>query len=174
MGVATLTHRGRTFRFRCDPTDIKWFYGLNTKVEQTYGGQVVQILSAKIDALEVTADSGNGRWNHLYSLLTFCRDLLFDQKNTGEPAVFSFPPRGWTLKVFLSNFPYTDSWQNVTYPFTLRFKVQEDVTGVLSSETISSELSRIREGIGYERNEYNYPTETEDEEGSEKDKDKDD
>lgn len=157
MGTATLSQRGRVFSFRCDPSDIHWTYSLNTNVEATYGGQVVQILSAKIDGLSVTASSGSGRWEYYYSLVKFCRDLLFDQKDTGEPAIFTFPPRGWQLKVYLTNFPFTDNWQNVAYPFTLRFKVQEDVNGVMSSDSITSELNKVREGIGYERNDYNYP-----------------
>lgn len=157
MGTFEISHSGKTFRFRVDPNSVRYTYNLNTKVEATYGGQVVQILSVNLGDLIVQADSGAGRWEYFQQLTQFCRDLMFYQKDTGEPATVIYPLKGWELKVYLVSLPYSDSVGNVKYPFTLRFRIQEDVSGVVSSDSMTSELNKVRDGIGYERNDYNYP-----------------
>src|ERR1700756_4895448 len=61
-GICTLTWNGSTLQFRTNPNSIEWTYTLNTKVENTYGGRVIQILSTKIDDLTVTVECGWGGW----------------------------------------------------------------------------------------------------------------
>lgn len=158
MSGASLSHSGRTHWFRLDPNRVSWSYNLNTKVDETYGGRVVQLLSVNLDSLTIEVDSGRGGWQYLSSVNRFCRDVMMLQKETGEPAVFSMPSRGWEMKVYLAVLPFADDVENVKYSFTLRFKIQEDVSGVISSDSMNSELNKIREGIGYERNDYNYPS----------------
>lgn len=157
MGVVTLSHSGKVFRFRIDPTAVNWSYNLNTNVDETYGGRVVQLLSIRLGDLIVESNSGSGRWGYQKELVDFCRDILFQQKETGDPAVFSYPTKGWELKVFIANIPYKDEVGNTHHPFRLRFKIQEDISGVISDDSMTSELDKIRDGIGYERNDYNYP-----------------
>lgn len=41
----------KSLTLRLNPTKVEWTYNLNTKVEQTYGGQVIQILSINFDQL---------------------------------------------------------------------------------------------------------------------------
>lgn len=159
MGIASLTHQGKVLRFRTDPNSITWDYNLKTNIEETYGGQVVQVLSANIDNLRVTADSGNGGWAYLESVALFMRDMLFDQREgLSQPGVFRYPPRGWEMKVFALNFPFKDSVGDVLKPFTMNFKVQEDVSGVVTSSLIEAEMEKYSKGIGWERNEYNTPS----------------
>lgn len=158
MGIASITHQGKTLRFRTNPNSITWEYNLRTNIEETYGGQVVQVLSANIDNLKVTADAGRGGWPYLESVALFFRDMLYDQREgRGEPGVFRYPTRGWELKVYALNFPFKDSVQDVLKEFTLNFRVQEDVTGIVSSSLIESEMAKLSKGIGWERNEYNTP-----------------
>lgn len=158
MGVASLTHQGRVLRFRTDPNSVTWDYNLKTNVEETYGGQVVQVLSANIDNLRVTADAGRGGWAYVQYVAEFFRDMLFNQREgQGEPGVFRYPPRGWELKVFALNFPFKDSVDDILKEFTLTFKVQEDVSGVVSSSLIESEMEKLSKGIGWTRNDYNTP-----------------
>lgn len=157
MPLAAITHRGKTFRFRTNPNSIRWNYTLNTKIEETYGGRVVQILSANMDDLVVTADSGGGGWDYMYSAALFFRDMLFDQRSGGEPGTFSYPTRGWEMNVYAVNFPFKDAWNEVKREFTMQFKIQEDVNGVITSDTVSSEIERLRQGLGYEHNDFNTP-----------------
>ena len=157
MSLATLEHRGKVLTFRTNPNKIRWNYQLKTKVDETYGGRVIQILSTAITDLSVTADAGSGGWPYMRQVAEFFRDMLFDQREGGLPGTFTYPGRGWEMKVFALQFPYKDRWDDVRREFTMQFKVQEDVSGVISSNTIALELSKIKEGIGYSKNEYNDP-----------------
>lgn len=157
MALATLTHGGKVLQLRTNPNSIRWTYNLNTNVEETYGGRVVQILSCNIDDLVVSAEAGRGGWPYFYQVATFFRDMLFDQRNGGEPGVFSYPNRKWSMKVYAVNFPFKDDWQAIGREFTMQFKVQEDISGVISSDTVRSELAKLKVGVGYKHNEYNTP-----------------
>lgn len=158
MAIASISHQGKTLRFRTNPNSITWDYNLKTNVEETYGGQVVQVLSANIDNLRITADAGRGGWPYIESVALFFRDMLFDQREgRGEPGVFRYPGRGWELKVFALNFPFKDSVTDILKEFTLSFRVQEDVTGIVTSSLIETEMAKMSKGIGWERNDYNTP-----------------
>ena len=159
MGVASISHQGKVLRFRTDPNSVTWEYNLKTNVEETYGGQVIQVLSTNIDNLRITADSGRGGWPYLQYVAEFFRDMLFAQREGhSEPGVFRYPPRGWELKVFALNFPFKDSVDDILKEFTLQFKVQEDVSGVVTSSLIESEMAKLSKGVGWTRNDYNTPS----------------
>lgn len=159
MGVASLSHQGRVLRFRTDPNSVTWEYNLRTNVEKTYGGQVIQVLSANIDNLRITADAGLGGWAYVEHVAVFFRDMLFNQREgLSEPGIFRYPTRGWELKVFAMNFPFKDSVEDVVREFTMSFKVQEDVSGIVTTSLIESEMAKLSKGVGYTRNEYNTPS----------------
>lgn len=157
MALATITHGGKSFQFRTNPNSIRWTYTLNTKVEETYGGRVVQILSCNMDDLVVTAEAGGGGWEYIQAVALFMRDMLFDQRSGGEPGTFSYPTRGWEMDVYAVNFPFKDAWNDVAREFTMQFKIQEDVNGVITSDTIAGEIERLKKGIEYEHNDFNTP-----------------
>lgn len=158
MAIASLVHpHAGTLRFRTNPNSIRWAYSLNTATDETYDGRVIQILSANIDELVVSAHAGRGGWPYVQQVALYMRDLLIAQRNTDEPAHFLYPNRGWDFAVYAQGFPLKDSWNEVAREFTMRFKVQEDVSGLASKATVDAELQRIREGIGYTPNEYNMP-----------------
>ncbi|AEQ21030.1 conserved hypothetical protein [Rhodococcus phage E3] len=155
MGIASITHGDKVFRFRTDPNSIRWTYTVNTKVDETYGGRVIQILSVKVENLTVTADCGMGGWPYMMEVATQFRDLLVNQRG-GAPAVFSYAPRGYKLGCYATAMPFKDAWDAVAREFTMTFKVQEDISGLVTSSSMSAELARLKEGIGFERNGYNY------------------
>lgn len=153
-GIASLTWGGHTLRFRTNPNECTWNYSLITKTDQTYGGRVVQILGTRIDDLTIKVDCGLGGWPYLVKVVTFMRDLMVAQRN-GQTAVFEYSTRGWKLKVYAANFPFQDQFTATTRELTLNFKVQEDISGIISSSTISAALQTYTNGIGWERNQYN-------------------
>lgn len=153
-GVASLQFNGRTLRFRTNPNEIWWSYSLITAVENTYGGRVVQILGARIEDLVVTVECGRGGWPYLRYIVNFMRDMINDQRK-GEPGLFSYTTRNWYLKVFALSVPFQDSVTATTREIELRFKVQEDVSGVQTSLAISNELARLQDGIGFKKGPYN-------------------
>lgn len=149
-GIAAIQFQGRTLRFRTNPNSIWWSYKLITSRQNTYGGQVIQILGARIDDLVVTADIGNGGWPYLRQIVAFMRDMINDQRK-GEPGLFIYTTRNWRLKVFAASVPFQDTVTATTREIELRFKVQEDVSGVMSGMSISNSLARMQDGIGFRK-----------------------
>lgn len=154
--LATLTCHGKTFTFPVNPNDIQWGYVLNTNVEETYGGRVVQILSVKIEEMTIKGEIGKGGWNGLNQMIQFITNMLVDQKVTQKPGVFFLPSRNWRFSVYATSLPIRDSVTNVSYEYELKFQVQEDISQLVSSGLKNAEISRLKEGIGYEKNDYNY------------------
>lgn len=156
-GIATLYHPDvRTFRFRCNPKNFNWSYTLNKRVDQTYGGRVIQLLGTRIDDFTLKADSGGGGWPYLNKVALFARDVMIAQRN-GVPATFEYTTRGWKFNAFITNVPFFDAVEEVLREFEIGMKVQEDVSGLISRNTLQSELRRLQDGIGFSRSKYNDP-----------------
>lgn len=153
-GIASLTWGNHVLRFRTNPNEINWSYSLITKTDQTYGGRVVQILGTKIDDLSIKIECGNGGWPYLVRIATFMRDLMVAQRN-GQTATFEYTTRNWKLKVYAANFPFADQVTATTREITLNFKVQEDISGIVSSASIAAALQAFANGVGWERSQYN-------------------
>jgi hypothetical protein len=159
-GIASLTFKGRTLRFRTNPNEIWWSYTLNTNVEQTYGGRVVQILSTRIEDLIVKVDCGRGGWEYLNQIVDFLRQMMIDQRESGgTPGTFSYTTRRWNMKVYGLSVPFQDQVTAVNRELELRFKVLEDLNGEISQLTMSKELARLQEGVGFFKSGYNDPNE---------------
>lgn len=148
-GICQLTAPGlQPLTFRTNPNSITWDYSLITHVEQTYGGRVVQILGVKMDNLRVTVDCGQGGWDYAMFVVGWMRDLMVTQRN-GQSATFKYTTRNWQLKVFALNVPFHDAVTETVRELTLDFKIQEDVSGVQSSASISDALQALQDGIGW-------------------------
>lgn len=159
-GICSLSHpTAGNFQFRTNPNEITWSYRLNTKVENTYGGRVVQVLSTNIDDLVVKVDCGRGGWPYLMKVCQYFRDLLVEQRK-GEPASFRYTTRGWHMNVYAVSIPFQDQVDATVRELTLNFKVQEDVSGVVSGQTLSAELKKVHDGIGFRLSDYNNPNGT--------------
>lgn len=157
-GIASLYFKGKTLRFRTNPNEIWWSYSLNTHVEQTYGGRVVQILGTKIEDLVIKIDCGRGGWTYLNQVVDFLREMMMEQrKNGGTTGTFTYTTRNWRLKVYALSVPFQDAVTATTRELEIRFKVAEDVTGAISKLSLDTELARLRDGIGFTKNQYNTP-----------------
>lgn len=154
-GICRLSHPSLpTFHFRTNPNEVSWSYYLNTLVENTYGGRVVQILSTKVDDLTVKVECGRGGWPYAWKVCKYFRDLLVEQRR-GEPATFEYTTRGWKMNVYAVSIPMEDEVTATVRELTLQFKVQEDISGVISGQTLSAELKRIQQGLGFQIGPYN-------------------
>lgn len=155
-GICTLNFPGASqpLVFRTNPNEITWDYELITHIEQTYGGRVIQILGTKMDNLKVTVDCGQGGWPYAMYVVQFMRDLMVTQRN-GQPATFTYTTRGWQLQVFALNVPYHDAVEETIRELTLDFKIQQDVSGLQSSASISEALASLAQGIGFFPNQFN-------------------
>jgi hypothetical protein len=155
-GVCSLRWGADVLRFRTNPNEFNWQYALTKRIENTYGGRVVQLLGTKIDEFTLKADAGGGRWEYMNRIATFCRDVMIHQRN-GVPATLDYTTRGWRLNVYVVSVPFADAVEEVLREFEIVFKVQQDVSGTMSRQTLSAELARLRDGIGFQRSKYNDP-----------------
>ncbi len=155
-GICSLSYGGKTLRFRTNPNSITWNHELITKVEDTYGGRVIQLLGTKLGDLEVTAECGWGGWPYMFKVTNFFQGLMHWQRK-GDPARFYYSTRNWKLDVFATGIPFQDSVSSVSREFTMSFKIQEDVSGVMSQNTMSVALSKLKEGVGFQRGPYVNP-----------------
>lgn len=157
-GLCSLSYGGRVFRFRTNPNEIWWTYELITKVEQTYGGRVVQLLGTKLGDLTIKVEAGKGGWDYLMKTVMFLRDMLSDQRG-GQSATFEYTTRNWKMNVYAMNIPFQDEVSATVREMSLSFKIQEDVNGVVSSATLNAELAKLQNGIyrvgQHVHNEYN-------------------
>ncbi|ABE67876.1 minor tail protein [Mycobacterium phage DirtMonster] len=156
-GIATLHHPDvGSLRFRTNPKEFGWSYTLNKRIDQTYGGRVVQLLGVKIDDFTIKADAGGGRWEYMHKVNKFLRDVMVVQRN-GVPATFEYTTRGWKLNGYISTIPFQDSREEVAREFAIQMKVQEDVSGVMSKNTLDAALRNLKDGVGFKRSKYNDP-----------------
>ena len=156
-GIASLYHpEVGTLRFRSNPKEFNWSYTLNKRIDQTYGGRVIQLLGTRIDDFTFTADCGSGRWEYMNKVAKFMRDVMVKQRG-GVPATFEYTTRGWKFNAYVASIPFADAVEEVLRQFDVSLKVQEDVSGVMSQNTLSAELRRLKDGIGFRRSRYNDP-----------------
>lgn len=156
-GIASMHHPDvGTLRFRTNPNEFNWTYTLNKRVDETYGGRVVQLLGTKIDDFKFKADCGGGRWAYMNKVAKFMRDVMVAQRN-GAPATFEYTTRGWKLNCYVVSVPFQDSIEEVKREFEVVCKVQEDVSDVLSKNTLSAEMRKLQDGINFRRGKYNDP-----------------
>ena len=158
MGVATITAH-RVFALRVDPEAITFNYNLITHTESTYGGKVIQILSTNVQGLSLPVMAGAGGREYLAQVVTFFKEMMFWQRDTKQLAYFDYPPRKYHLSVWADSLQIQDALTNVTFPFTMSFKVnnKQDL-GVVKSSIVDAEMKKIADGIGYTKNEYNDPS----------------
>ena len=153
-GIASLTHGTKNIVFRTSPNSVMWSYKLNTATENTYGGRVIQLLSTSMEDLKVVIECGLGGWNYAMQVAEFMRNMLIDQRD-GTPGRFQYTTRGWDLKVYAVSIPFQDSVTETTRELELSFKIQEDMNAILTRQTVSAELAKLKEGIGFERTQFN-------------------
>lgn len=156
-GIASLYHPGvGTLRFRANPKEFNWSYTLNKRVDQTYGGRVIQLLGTRIDDFSFKADAGLGRWPEVNRVARFMSQVMIVQRN-GIPATFEYTTRGWKFRAYVVSVPFSDAVEEVLREFEIGLKVQEDVSGLMSRNTLQAELRRLQDGIGFSRSKYNDP-----------------
>lgn len=157
-GLCTLSFQNQVFRFRTNPNEMWWNYELLQNVEETYGGRVIQVLGTRLGDLEVKVECGHGGVQYLMEVVYMLRNLMSDQRN-GNPATFEYTTRNWKLNVYSMSIPFQDQFDATVREIPLNFKIQEDVTGVMSQVTLDAAFALLQDGVyapGYPlHNQYN-------------------
>lgn len=141
--------------------EIRWGYGLNTQTYPTYGGEVVQILSAYTDNLRIGGDIKDyTQAEHIYKW--FIQYFAIASQGVGSPSfietpvTFAYPRRGWTLKVQPLSLPQFAYGTEIVAP---QWQMQANVVETdprmdaftLERATISGfNFDEIHAGIGYD------------------------
>lgn len=150
MALACLTGGPRDFYFRTDPSGINWGYTMNTSIQPTYGGQVIQLLSVAIDTLTVTVEAGNGGDPYVENLVTFLRDLGEWQKETNEPINFLYATRNINLLVYFKGIQIGKNRGDLAQQMTISFDCASDTNGTVTQIAMGDAMARIHDGMGYE------------------------
>lgn len=169
MGLATLAGQP----FRLDPTSIEWDYSVRVAEQQTVGGKVVQVLGANLGDMTVVGSFGVGGWREQKAFLERITALADQQVANAakvggqpDPLRFSYPPRGWDFLVYLRAFaqPGVDasvrsSNRDFAPRWALTLFIVEDNGGlsVVKDAAVRQFITRLAEGIGWKRDQYNGP-----------------
>lgn len=87
------------------PDEVAWGYALNTATFPTYGGEVIQILSAYIEDLKIAGTVMTYRqMKEIYDFFgSYMTNATQGEKGTGEynqtPMIFRYPHRGWEFEI---------------------------------------------------------------------------
>lgn len=143
------------------PDDVQWSYGLNTVTYPTYGGEVVQILSAYADNLTVGGTVQTyKKLDEIYSwflevmhVMTQGRAVVNDESYSQEPVIMSYAERGWYWHIFPLSLPGYRRGREVVAPeWRLEASVYEADTAVndLSLKAAKDGIEKVTLGIGYD------------------------
>jgi hypothetical protein len=190
QGVATLGFSGGpSVRFRLNPSQVSWGFQVNTSVTETVGGRVVQVTGASISDLTVRGSFGERRGGtHVLSrdyaetFLAKMKEMAEYQSRSAtqhrkmhEPAIFTFPPKGWRFAVYVKDLTDPDGGGSIThrpgkfsYDYVLTLMVHEDLSNtsrilgasngdltIARDRAIASYINRIADGIGWKASQYN-------------------
>lgn len=110
------------------PNQVQWSYGLNTQNFPTWAGEVVQILSAYVDNLQISGDVSTVRdmeriytWFLTYIQMasqgTHASDQTFNASSYNEePVLMEYPHRGWSLYIKPLSLPTLTYGRDVIVP----------------------------------------------------------
>ncbi len=127
-------------RLRTGPNTLSWAYNLKTHTDNTYGGRVIQILAVNVTSLSVQIDAGHRGKQYVRDTLLRMRDLALWQRDTHDAVTFLYAPRRISARVYFQSITVQDKVDNVAFPYTVDFVVQEDLSGILEANPIFQSL----------------------------------
>jgi hypothetical protein len=157
MGSASLG----PINFRVDPMSINWGYTVRYAVTPTIGGKVIQVLGANLEDLTVTGSFGTGGWREEKQFLQRITDIADAQTDFtgGRPVRFMYPPLGYDFQVFVKAIrPISNTVGNFAPTWNLTLFIFEDTFGLtktVKGDAMDAFITRLSEGVGWKRSEYN-------------------
>lgn len=138
--------------------DVNWTYGLNTQTFPTYGGEVVQILSAYTDDITITGEVKSYRkMEEIYNWFStyFQLATVIDGSPTynQEPVVLTYPERGWQWDVQPKNLPGFRYGLEVVVPtwgVVCHVVEDDDNVAAMNLDAAVKGIKKLHPGIGYD------------------------
>jgi hypothetical protein len=151
----------KTLSINTGANQIGWSYGLNTQTIPTYGGEVVQILSAYVDDLAIQGDVRTyHKMEKIYKwFLEYMQIATIEDGNPSfieTPVTMYYPERGWELKIKPHSLPgYRIATEVVAPTWQLTAAVQEgdEAMNKLTMKQAKKrgfDFSALHAGIGYD------------------------
>lgn len=128
MALAYLGYMGDgpSLSFRVDPEEIEWNFRVNTKVFNTIGGRVIQVLGGTLGDMTITGSIGEERrsvgsegytgesWRMHRHFVNRIREIMEKQSEDAtihhnassmmhKPARFIYPPKDWNFEVYVKS-----------------------------------------------------------------------
>jgi hypothetical protein len=154
---------GKTLTIETGANQITWSYGLNTQAIPTYGGEVVQILSAYIDDLTIEGEVGTyAKMESIYAWFLNYMQIASQPTDPGKPGfnqspcVMSYPERGWQLQLQPKGLPaFRYATDAVAPTWQIQAQVVEDdpnMAALTMEQAIVNgfDFGKIHAGIGYD------------------------
>lgn len=120
------------------PNQIEWSYGLNTANFPTYGGEVIQILSAFIDDMTINGNIRTYRGlENIYSwFIEYIHHATVGETGTGrynvEPVHMEYLERGWSFNIYPTGMPGFRYGRDVVSPeWNLQAAVVDPAQGLI-------------------------------------------
>ena len=163
MPELIFTHKNLENPLRIDTgaNQIMWGYGLNTQTIPTYGGEVVQVLSAYVDDLTIQGEVRTyQKMESIYKW--FLQYIQTATQGTGEPSFVEtpvtvlYPERGWRLKIRPHGLPgYRMATEVVapTWQITAAVVEPDEAMNKLTMKEAKArgfDFSKLHAGIGYD------------------------
>jgi hypothetical protein len=134
------------------PDYIKWSYGLNTQTTPTYGGEVIQILSAFIS--DMTVGGQVRTYSQAEKIYEFFVDKLTQATQQGKfkhqkGVTMYYPERDWTFKLLpLALSPLKYGRDIVVPEWEVRFHVMQADQDVISLITEQESVKALANRFG--------------------------
>ena len=147
--VATLTDNVTkvTHSFPFNINSLTWNYQMNTQSYDTIGGRVTQLLSTRINNMELQGDAGTRA--KLISLYETFKTIQDNQNTNKVSMTLTVPSKNLKYNVWLYQMQMGWDVTTVTYPFVMTFQMDEDVSGITSAAINTSALDSLYQGVGF-------------------------
>lgn len=153
-----------------NPNQIEWGYGLNVANFSTYGGEVIQILSAYIDDMTIQGNVNTYRqMENIYTWFITYMQIATTGIGHGrfnvQPVTMTYATRGWVFQIYPTGLPGFTYGRDVVAPeWSLQASVVDpdqnllnDIISTARVEAINSQegvelFGRATGNIGFEIN----------------------
>jgi hypothetical protein len=147
--VATLTDNVTkvTHSFPFNINSLNWNYQMNTQSYDTIGGRVTQLLSTRINNMELQGDAGSrAKLMDLYDKFKMMQD---NQNQNKVSMTLTVPSKNLKYNVWLYQMQMGWDVTTVTYPFVMMFQIDQDISGITSEAINAAALDSLYQGVGF-------------------------
>lgn len=127
---------------------IKWSYNLNTNSQSTYGGEVIQILSANIGPMTISGTTrDNPQLKHIYDWFRKYMAYAGYHSRSESPVLFEYPERGWAFNLQINSLPdFHYEWDEIAIEWKIVAEVYQDEGIQLGKHTMSVLTKSLEKG----------------------------